>query len=101
MLLKLEGFDVVTAASESEALEALATRTPDLLITDYHLRGGATGVEVVRLIRNNTTVGVPAILVSGDTSDAIAVNELGETSFLTKPVDTDDLLSEIRKRIKN
>jgi PAS domain S-box-containing protein len=101
MLLKLEGFDVVTAASESEALEALATRTPDLLITDYHLRGGATGVEVVRSIRNNTTVGVPAILVSGDTSDAIAVNELGETSFLTKPVDTDDLLSEIRKRIKN
>jgi PAS domain S-box-containing protein len=101
MLLKLEGFDVVTAASESEALGALGSRTPDLLITDYHLRGGATGVEVVRSIRNKATVSIPTILVSGDTSDAIAVNDLDETSFLTKPVDTDDLLSEIRKKIKN
>ena len=38
MLLEIEGFEVLTAASESEALECVSKRTPDLLITDYQQR---------------------------------------------------------------
>jgi DNA-binding response OmpR family regulator len=68
---------------------------------DYHLRGGATGAEVIRSIRGRISGDVPVILVSGDTSDAIVLKELEDTSFLTKPVDTDELLSEIRRRIRN
>jgi len=101
ILLKLEGFEVQTAASEEEALECLSKQFPDLLITDYHLRGGATGAEVIRSIRGHIPGSVPVILVSGDTSDAIVLHELEDTSFLTKPVDTDELLSEIRRRIKS
>lgn len=101
MLLQLEGFDVLTAASEREAVECLAGRTPDLLITDYHLRSEETGVDVIRSIRNQASVNVPAIVVSGDTSDAIVLNDLEDTSFLTKPVNTDELVSEIRKLIRN
>ena len=101
MLLKIEGFDVLTAASESEALECVSKRTPDLLITDYHLRDGRTGVEVIRSVRKQASIDVPVILVSGDTSDAIVVNNLEDTSFLTKPVNTDELVAEIHRRIKN
>lgn len=101
MLLKLEGFDVLTAASEYEALECVSTQTPDLLIVDYHLRAGTTGVDVIRSIRNKVSASVPVVLVSGDTSNAIVLNDLDDTSFLTKPVHTDELLSEIRKRIRN
>ena len=101
MLLQLEGFDVLTAASEREAVECLAGRTPDLLITDYHLRSEETGVDVIRSIRNRASVNIPAIVVSGDTSDAIVLNDLEDTSFLTKPVNTDELVSEIRKLIRN
>ena len=75
------------------------TRPPDLLITDYHLRGGATGIGVIRSIRNQARTRIPAILVSGDTSDAIVLNDLEDISFLPKPVNTDELLCDIRKCI--
>ena len=101
MLLRIEGFDVLTAASESEALECVSKRTPDLLITDYHLRDGQTGVEVIRSVRKQVAIDVPVILVSGDTSDAIVVNNLEDASFFTKPVNTDELVAEIHRRIKN
>jgi PAS domain S-box-containing protein len=101
ILLKLEGFKVQTASSEHEALQCLSTQSLDLLITDYHLRGGATGAEVIRSIRGHIAGSVPVILVSGDTSDAIVLKDLEDISFLTKPVDTDELLSEIRRRIKS
>jgi CheY-like chemotaxis protein/anti-sigma regulatory factor (Ser/Thr protein kinase) len=100
MLLKIEGFEVLIAASESEALECVSVRTPDLIITDYHLREGRTGVEVIRAVREHVSVCVPVILVSGDTSDAIVVSDLESTSFLTKPVNTDKLMEEIHKRIR-
>ena len=101
MLLKIEGFEVLTAACESEALECISMRTPDLLVTDYHLRDGRTGVEVVRSVRQQAATRIPVILVSGDTSDAIVVNDLEDTSFLTKPVNTEQLLTEIKARIRN
>lgn len=101
ILLQLEGFEVLTAASKHEALECISTQTPDLLITDYHLRGGATGAEVIRSIRDQISRRVPVIVISGDTSDAIVLKDLEDTGFLTKPVDTDELLDEIRRRIKN
>jgi len=101
MLLKIEGFDVLTAASEEQAMDSIAGRTPDLIVTDYHLREGATGVEVIHSIREHTSTRVPVVLVSGDTSDAIVLKDLDDTGFLTKPVNTDELLSEIRKRVRS
>ena len=103
MLLKVEGFDVLTAASEGEALECVSRsgKIPDLLITDYHLRGGVTGLDLIRSIRDQVHTNIPVILVSGDTSDEIVLDDIEDTGFLSKPVDTDELLSEIRRRIKH
>jgi PAS domain S-box-containing protein len=100
ILLKLEGFEVLTAASEHEALECLSTQMPDLLITDYHLRDGVNGAELIHSVRDRISASVPVILISGDTSDAIELKNLKDTSFLTKPVDTDELLNEIRRKLR-
>lgn len=99
ILLRIEGFEVVTATCQQEALDKIAARTPDILVTDYHLRGGETGADVIRSVRRNCSADMPVILVSGDTSDAVISKDLYETSFLTKPVDTNKLLAEIRSRI--
>ena len=103
MLLEVEGFDVLAAASEDEALECVnrSGKTPELLITDYHLRGGATGLDVIRSIRDQVHTDIPVILVSGDTSDAIVLDDFKDTGFLTKPVNTDELLTEISRRIRH
>jgi PAS domain S-box-containing protein len=99
MLLRLEGFEVLTAASESDALECASGQPLDLLITDYHLRGGATGLDVIRAVRDQIRFDVPVIVVSGDTSDRVVVADLEQTTFLTKPVDVDALLADIRRQI--
>ena len=101
MFLMLEGFEVLTASSQSEAIERLSGRTPDLLITDYHLRDEKTGIEVIRSVRDQATIDIPVILVSGDTSDAIVVKDLKDVSFLSKPVNADELLSEVRRQMSD
>jgi PAS domain S-box-containing protein len=99
ILLDMEGFDVQMASSIAEALDCITVNIPDLLITDYHLRDGETGADVIRSIRGEVGGDLPVILVSGDTSDALAIHDLREVGFLTKPVDTDELLNEINRRI--
>ncbi len=102
MLLSIEGYDVLTATSLDEAMECFSQpeMVPDLVITDYHLRSGVTGVDIIRSIRDQGHTDVPVILVSGDTSDTIALDDFQDIGFLTKPVDTDELLSEIHRRIR-
>jgi PAS domain S-box-containing protein len=102
MLLEIEGFDVLTAASREEAIKCVGDleRAPDLLIIDYHLRN-ETGLDVIHAVRDHMHTAIPAILISGDTSDRVVVAERDDTAFLTKPVDADELLAEIQRQISN
>jgi len=99
MLLEVEGFDVVSAASLEQVKKCIsdADNPPDLLITDYHLRSGETGLAVVEAVRSRLNSDIPVILLSGDTSKRIALAELEEITFFTKPVDVDALLLEVHR----
>ena len=101
MFLMSEGFEVITASSQSEAIEKLNGRSPDLLITDYHLRDEETGVEVISSIRDQATMDIPVVLVSGDTSDAVVVKDLRDVTFLSKPVNPEELLLEVHRQIRD
>ena len=103
MLLESEGFDVLTAASAEEAVASIneSRQSPDLLLTDYHLRSGETGLNVIDAVRGQLQFRIPAILISGDTSDSVAVTDLECAAFLTKPVAVDDLLAEIHLLIQD
>jgi PAS domain S-box-containing protein len=100
MLLTLEGFKVLVATGQREALDCLSGQTPELLIADYHLRNGETGMEAIRGIRETSRLPIPAILVSGDTSDVNLPSDLKDVGFLTKPVDTEELLNSIRRQLQ-
>jgi signal transduction histidine kinase/DNA-binding NarL/FixJ family response regulator len=69
-VLKGWGCDVVTATSEDAALAALSKgeRSPDIIISDYRLTDGKTGIDVIERIRRAFGAPIPAFLVSGDTS---------------------------------
>jgi PAS domain S-box-containing protein len=100
LLLELEGFAVRIASCEREALEHAARQTPDLIISDYHLRGGETGVRVVAAVRRRVGDTVPAVFVTGDTGkSAFMQSEMDEARILSKPVRADDLLAAIRTGI--
>jgi CheY-like chemotaxis protein len=88
-LLRRWGCLVVTAESESAALASLADddQWPDLIISDYRLADGHTGIEAIQRLRSALGAPIPAFLVTGD----IAPERLREASangfhLLHKPV---------------
>ncbi|RPI63795.1 MAG: PAS domain S-box protein [Lysobacterales bacterium] len=99
LLLELEGFDVRVASGKDEALERVASMAPDLIISDYHLRGLETGADVVAAVRVRLRSDVPAIFVTGDTSK-IANAKLSNTILLSKPTKVDELLGAIERHIR-
>jgi two-component system, sensor histidine kinase len=98
MLLKSDGYEVTGVATLAEALEqARADTRIDLLVTDYHLRGGETGTRVIDSLRAQLDRPLKAVLITGDTSSA--VKELPQDPWLrivSKPVNADKLLSLLR-----
>jgi PAS domain S-box-containing protein len=100
LLLELEGFEVSVANGKTEALERVRRARPDLIVSDYHLRGAETGADVVAAVRARVGTQVPAIFVTGDTSKvARASTDLGNTTLLSKPTQVDELLSAIQRHL--
>ncbi len=99
LLLEAEGYKVATAASakEASALIEHIDEPPLLLISDFHLLDGSTGVEAVSLIRKHYEFEIPAFIVSGDTSKVVKEARLIENcTLMSKPVDTARLLLAAR-----
>jgi CheY-like chemotaxis protein len=98
MLLELEGFEVRVASCESEALEHAAAAAPDVIISDYHLRGGKTGLGVVNAIRGRLSATVPVIFVSGDTGK-LENDRVENSRFLSKPIRAEELVAAIHAQL--
>ncbi len=98
MLLELEGFDVRVASCEREALEHAAAATPDIIISDYHLRGGETGLGVINAIRGRISPEIPVIFVTGDTGK-VDKDRVANARFLSKPIRADELIAAIRAQL--
>jgi signal transduction histidine kinase len=88
-ILETWGCDVTLAKSGMEALARLAgiDRKPDVVISDYRLADGKSGMDAIEAVRRAVGSAVPAFLISGDTAperlrDAAASNYL----LLHKPV---------------
>ena len=93
--LRVEGFEVACVASHAEAVEE-ARRSPriDLIIADYHLQKGQTGIEVIAAVRELIGKEVGAILVSGDTSSTLREVKADDSlRIVSKPIQADELLA--------
>lgn len=70
------GCHVIAAQGVLQALEKLGgeARIPDIIITDYRLRQGETGIDAIRILRENIhgeerpEPPIPGLIISGDTS---------------------------------
>ena len=69
-LLRAWGCTVVSGESDSTVMPELAQhpREPDLIICDYRLRNGGTGIQAIERLRTSFGTPVPAFLISGDTA---------------------------------
>lgn len=88
MILEQWGWQVVAGESPEEALSLLpAERIPDVVISDYRLRDGLTGIAVLRQLHLMFGTGCRGILLTGDTApEPIAEARRGNFPVLHKPV---------------
>jgi len=91
--LARRGFDVSSAASPRDALEAAQRTPPDRVVLDLNLAGqsGLGLIEPLLAINDQCRI----IVLTGYASIATAVDaiKLGATQYLAKPVDVDTLLA--------
>ena len=80
-------FETVDAATQWAAARDAQHAKPDLLIVDYRLEGGHTGIEAIEALRSVFGSALPAIMVTGSTmSGHDADAERHDFHVLIKPV---------------
>ncbi len=98
--LEANGYEVITAAGGKEGIEKATTCEPDLILLDI-VMPGLDGYEVCKILKNSKkTREIPVIIFTAssphDDSGERAI-ELGAAGYLTKPFESDDLLSIIER----
>jgi two-component system CheB/CheR fusion protein len=98
-LLELEGYRIMTAATGKEALAQLGEPTsvrPHVIVADYNLPGGMTGLDTIRKVRRAMGEQLPSVVISADRSSTVrrAIEADGLMS-VSKPVRTAELVSAV------
>jgi len=97
-LLRSRGHSVSCAPDAAVAMELIAKGAirPDILLTDYNLPGGKTGIELLAGLRAMLRKDLPAIVLTGDIStDAVAQIANEACIHLSKPVEPEALMRAI------
>ena len=101
-LLESWGCRVVTAATDREAIASLGGNLPDLIISDFRLHEGRSGIDAITAVRSVFHVPIPAFLVSGDISpDSLREAQEGRLHLLHKPVSPMALRAVMSRLLKD
>ena len=92
-------FVILEAATGAEALTAVATEHPDIIILDLGLPD-MDGVEVTRRLREWTQIPIIIISVREQERDKIAALDAGADDYLTKPFGVGELMARLRVALR-
>ncbi len=93
--LEHDGFRVVEAYRGLEAMQALRDTMPDLIILDV-MMPDIDGFEVLKMVREFSTVPVIMLTARGEEDDRVRGLELGADDYITKPFSPRELVSRVR-----
>ncbi len=100
LLLHREGYQVETAVAGEEALDLLAARNYDVIITDLFLPG-VSGIDVLKHVKEKS-LPCNVILITGNASAETAVEAMKEGAFdyITKPLNFEELKVLVAKAVE-
>ena len=100
--LEAQGHAVTEAADGEQALEAVGSTAPDVILLDVMLPR-MDGFEVCRRLKADArTAPIPILLITAltDRQDRLAGIQAGANDFLTKPIDAPKLRRTLARHVR-
>src|SRR5271157_869741 len=100
IMLSQEGYQVRTASTGEEGIEAYRAEEPDLVLTDVKMPG-MSGLDLIREIHSlDSAIPIIAITAYASADDAIRAVREGAYDYLSKPFQIEDLRIIIRNALE-
>ncbi len=96
--LTQQGYRVITGCTVDDAMAAVraAGVMPDVILSDYRLEGGVTGIDAIRRVRDSLGGPIPGILLTGDTApEILRATQSSGFPLLHKPLPVHELKGAI------
>jgi len=104
-LLMLWQCEVLLASSKEELMRELHSNdypVPDMILSDYRLREGENGFDIVNSVRQFFETKISGIIITGDTTIGLKTKQNIEgCEILYKPVSTEKLLNLLNRNASN
>jgi two-component system KDP operon response regulator KdpE len=94
LVLRPEGFEVLTAASIEEALDVVALSGVDAAIVDLVLPDGS-GIDLCRRLREWSSMPIIVLSAVGQQEEKVRALRAGADDFVTKPFDPQELVARL------
>lgn len=97
--LAADGIECIGAATVDEARRALIQLSPDLILVDWMLPGGESGLEFAKALRAEGQFGhIPLIMLTAriDNADKVTALDAGADDHISKPFSPSELKARIR-----
>jgi two-component system response regulator MtrA len=93
------GYEVDLVNRGDEVMQVFKAQNPDLVLLDVMLPG-LNGVEVCKLIRENSMVPIVMLSAKGDKQDIVAGLEAGADDYMVKPFEPSELVARMKVRLR-
>ena len=103
LMLEREGYDVASANDGNEALEKMAARRPDVMVSDIQM-AGMDGRELCRTVRTrypDETFPIFVMTSMTASQEREWVRELANVEFLEKPLSPRQLIARLTTYFTN
>jgi two-component system OmpR family response regulator len=100
-ILSRDGWDVKTHSNGHDAMDAVRTRRPDLVILDVMLPG-KSGFDILQEIRADSELAATPVLMltaRGQVKDRELAEKSGVSRYMTKPFANADVLEAVRSMV--
>ncbi len=94
------GYEVFTAGSGEEALEAITHHRPDLILLDLGLPG-ISGLEVCKQVRVQSNLPIIVLSVKNAERDKVLALDLGADDYVSKPFGINEVLARVRVALRH
>jgi len=93
--LEHDGFRVIEAFNGTQAINKVRSNLPDLVLLDV-MMPDIDGFEVLRILRETSSIPVIMLTAKGEEDDRVRGLELGADDYITKPFSPRELVSRVR-----